>query len=101
MLSRESKVINIQMIDSSTREALGPSLARFGFLSAMLGALLNLKTTIEVARRSPPRGRHPLRNRYESLDTRRVYVEHEKFIPGSRCRVVFNDIFLGGLFASS
>ena len=90
-------MINVQIFDNSAKEAIGLSLLSFGFLSAVLGVSLNLKTTIEVARRSPSRTRHPLRNLRESLNTDRVFMEHEKAFPGSKRRIVVNALFIGGL----
>ena len=90
-------MINVQIFDASAKEAIGLSLVSFGFLSATLGVLLNLKTTIEVARRSPSRARHPLRNLSESMDTRRIYADHEKHFPGSRRRTVANVLGVSGL----
>jgi len=85
------------MLASSTREAIGPSLARFGSLTALLGARLYLKTTIGVPRHWPFRGQDPLRIRHETLDTRRIHFEHEELIPANKRRIVVRAIFIGGL----
>jgi hypothetical protein len=90
-------VISAQTSYSSAKQAIGISLLSFGFLCTLFAVSLNLKTTIEVARRSPSRARHPLRNLSESLDARRVYADHEKHFPGSRRRTVVNVLGVTGL----
>jgi hypothetical protein len=90
-------MLNIQTADSSVKQAIGLSLLSIGFLCVMFGCLLNLKTTIEVARRSPSISGDPLRNLRESLNADRVFMEHERAFPGSRRRIMVNVLFIGGL----